>query len=161
MERVRAARRAIDESGTGVLLTARSEGFIVGRPDLGETIRRLTAYAEAGADCLYRAGHPEPADIAAVVRAVAPKPVNVLVGSDFTTVARARRAGVRRISVGGALARAAWGGFLQAAREIASEGTFTGLAKAAPWDEVERLIRAGLPQCDNVATLHTLIDPPR
>src|SRR6185295_18703210 len=100
-------------SGTGVVLTARSEGFIAGRPDLAETIRRLTAYADAGADCLFAPGLRRLDDIDAVVRAVAPKPVNVLVGGDFTTVAELTQAGVRRISVGGALARAAWGGFLQ------------------------------------------------
>jgi 2-methylisocitrate lyase-like PEP mutase family enzyme len=136
VERIRAARRAIDQSGSGVLLTGRSEGFIVGRPDLAETIRRLTAYAEAGADCLYAPGIRTRAEIAAVVGAVAPKPVNVLVGSDFTTVAELAEAGVRRISVGGALARAAWGGFLQAAKEIAELGTFGGLAGAVPFSEI-------------------------
>jgi methylisocitrate lyase len=136
VERVRAARRAIDESRAGVLLTGRSEGFIVGRPDLAETIRRLTAYAEAGAECLYAPGIRAPADIAAVVRAVAPGPVNVLVGSSFTTVAELAAAGVRRISVGGALARAAWGGFLRAAREIAGQGTFHQLTEAVPFDEI-------------------------
>jgi methylisocitrate lyase len=132
VERIRAARRAIDESGTGVLLTARSEGFIVGRPDLAETLRRLRAYAEAGADCLYAPGIRARADIAAVVKAVAPRPVNVLVGSDFATVAELADLGVRRISVGGALARAAWSGFLEAAKEIAERGTFTGLVHAVP-----------------------------
>jgi methylisocitrate lyase len=136
VERIRAARRAIDDSGTGILLTGRSEGFIVGRPDLAETLRRLTAYAEAGADCLYAPGVRARADIAAVVKAVAPKPVNVLVGSDFATVAELAGLGVRRISVGGALARAAWTGFLQAAKEIAEKGTFTGLARAVPFAEV-------------------------
>jgi methylisocitrate lyase len=136
LDRVRAARQAIDESGTGVVLTARSEGFIAGRPDLRETIRRLTAFAEAGADCLYAPGLRAMADIVAVVRAVAPKPVNVLVGSDFTTVAELAQAGVRRISVGGALARAAWGGFFGAAREIADRGTFTHLAHATPFAEI-------------------------
>jgi 2-methylisocitrate lyase-like PEP mutase family enzyme len=136
VERVRAARQAIDRSGSGVLLTGRSEGFIVGRPDLAETIRRLTAYAEAGADCLYAPGIRSRAEIASVVGAVAPKPVNVLVGSDFTTVAELAEAGVRRISVGGALARAAWGGFLQAAKEIAAEGRFTGLAGAVSFAEI-------------------------
>src|SRR6266702_1152071 len=87
VERIKAARRAIDDSGTGVLLTARTEGFIVGRPDLDETLRRLNAYAEAGADCLYAPGIRARADIVAVVKEVAPKPVNVLVGSDFATVA--------------------------------------------------------------------------
>ncbi len=136
VERVRAARRAIDDSGTGVLLTGRSEGFIVGRPDLAETLRRLTAFAEAGADCLYAPGIRSKADIEAVVKAVAPKPVNVLVGSDFATVAMLAELGVRRISVGGALARAAWAGFLQAAREIAEQGTFTHLARAIPYAEI-------------------------
>jgi 2-methylisocitrate lyase-like PEP mutase family enzyme len=136
VERIRAARQAIDDSGTGVLLTARSEGFIVGRPDLAETIRRLVAYAEAGADCLYAPGLRAIADIRAVVEAVAPKPVNVLVGSDFTTVAELAEVGVRRISVGGALARAAWTSFLQSAKEIAERGTFTGLARAVPFAEI-------------------------
>lgn len=136
VERMLATRRAIDDSRTGIVLTGRSEGFIVGRPDLAETIRRLTAYAAAGADCLYAPGIRSTADITAVVRAVAPKPVNVLVGSDFTTVAELAELGVRRISVGGALARAAWSGFLAAAREIARDGTFTGLARAVPFDEL-------------------------
>jgi 2-methylisocitrate lyase-like PEP mutase family enzyme len=136
IERVRAARKAIDDSGTGVLLTGRSEGFIVGRPDLAETIRRLSAYADAGAECLYAPGIRSKAEIAAVVGAVAPKPVNVLVGSDFTTVAELAQAGVRRISVGGALARAAWTGFLEAAREIAGQGTFSSLARAVPFAEI-------------------------
>jgi 2-methylisocitrate lyase-like PEP mutase family enzyme len=141
VDRIRAARRAIDESGTGILLTARSEGFIVGRPDLAETIRRLAAFAEAGADCLYAPGIRSIADITAVVKAVAPKPVNVLVGSDFTNVAQMANAGVRRISVGGALARAAWTGFLNAAREIAEQGTFANLGRAVPFAEVNGLFR--------------------
>ncbi len=124
VERMRAARTAIDESGTGVLLTGRSEGFICGRPDLHETIRRLVAYAEAGADCLYAPGLRARGDIEAVVRAVAPKPVNVLANGGFTTVAELAVAGVRRISVGGALARVALTAFMQAAEEIAREGTF-------------------------------------
>ena len=134
VDRVRAARQAIDESGTRVLLTGRSEGFIVGRPDLEETIRRLTAYAEAGAECLYAPGLRRAGDIAAVVQAVAPRPVNALVYGDFTTVAEMTQIGVRRISVGGALARAAWGGFFAAAREIAETGTFAALSRAAPSD---------------------------
>jgi len=141
VERVQAARRAIDESGTGVLLTGRSEGFIVGRPDLAETIRRLEAYADAGADCLYAPGIRDMRDIVAVVRAVSPKPVNVLVGSDFTTVAQLAEAGVRRISVGGALARAAWAGFLHAANEIATHGTFTSLGNAVPFNEINNRFR--------------------
>ncbi len=136
VERIQAARRAIDDSGTGIVLTGRSEGFIVGRPDLGETIRRLTAYAEAGADCLYAPGLRTKAEIVTVVQAVAPKPVNVLVGSDFATVAELAEAGVRRISVGGALARAAWTGFLQAAKEIAEQGTFRGLGQAVSFASI-------------------------
>ena len=145
VERIRAARRAIDDSGTGILLTGRSEGFIAGRPDLGETIRRLTAYAEAGAECLYAPGIRSSSDIGAVVRAVAPRPVNVLVGADFTTVAELAAAGVRRISTGGALARAAWTGFLEAAREIAGQGTFTSLARAVPSAEIEGAFAAMRP----------------
>jgi methylisocitrate lyase len=136
VERIQAARQAIDASGSGVLLTARSEGFIVGLPDLGETIRRLTAFADAGAECLYAPGLRAMSDIEAVVNAVAPKPVNVLVGSDFATVAELATAGVRRISVGGALARAAWAGFLAAAREIAEHGTFRSFTHAVPFAEI-------------------------
>jgi 2-methylisocitrate lyase-like PEP mutase family enzyme len=143
VERIRAARAAIDASGSKVLLTGRSEGFIVGRPDLAETIRRLTAYADAGAECLYAPGIRSREEIAAVVKAVAPKPVNVLVGSDFTTMTEVAALGVRRISVGGALARAAWGGFLSAAREIAERGTFTGLARATPFAEVDGFFKSG------------------
>jgi len=125
VERVRAAREAIDETGTGVLLTGRSEGFVAGRPDLEETIRRLQAYAEAGADCLYAPGISTAEQISAVVAAVAPKPVNLLANAPFVTVAEAAELGVRRISTGGTLARTAWAGFLAAAEEIATEGTFT------------------------------------
>jgi 2-methylisocitrate lyase-like PEP mutase family enzyme len=125
VERVEAAREAIDDSGTGVLLTARSEGFVVGRPDLDETIRRLQAYAEAGADCLYAPRISTIEQIAAVVEAVRPKPVNLLINAPFITAAQAAELGVRRISVGGTLARTAWGGFLEAAQEIADAGTFS------------------------------------
>jgi 2-methylisocitrate lyase-like PEP mutase family enzyme len=123
--RVRAARRAIDESGTGVVLTGRSEGFVCGRPDIDETIRRLRAYSEAGADCLYAPRIDKAEHIAATVAAVSPKPVNLLINAPFMTVAEAAALGVRRISVGGTLARAAWAGFLRAAREIADTGTFS------------------------------------
>jgi 2-methylisocitrate lyase-like PEP mutase family enzyme len=125
VERVRAARQAIDESGAGVVLTGRSEGFVVGRPDIDETIRRLRAYAEAGADCLYapRIGTVE--QVAAIIAAVSPKPVNLLINAPFMTVQQAASLGVRRISVGGTLARTAWGGFLEAANEIAGSGTFS------------------------------------
>ena len=125
VERLRAARQAIDESGTGVLLTGRSEGFVVGRPDLEETIRRLQAYADAGADCLYAPGIKTPEQVSAVVAAVAPRPVNLLAYAPFTTVAEAAALGIRRISVGGSLARTAWAGFLTAAEEIAAAGTFS------------------------------------
>jgi 2-methylisocitrate lyase-like PEP mutase family enzyme len=138
VERIRAARRAIDESGTGVVLTGRSEGFIAGRPNIHETIRRLQAYAEAGADCLYAPGLRARGDIAALVRAVAPKPVNVLVNGSFATVAGLALAGVRRISVGGALARVAFTAFLEAAEEIANEGTLTRLDGARSVDPLFR-----------------------
>jgi 2-methylisocitrate lyase-like PEP mutase family enzyme len=126
VERVRAARQAIDDSGTGIVLTGRSEGFVVGRPDIDETVRRLHAYAEAGADCLYAPRIATVEQISAIVAAVAPKPVNLLINAPFITVAEAAELGVRRISVGGTLARTAWAGFLQAAREIADAGTFSG-----------------------------------
>lgn len=141
VERIHAARLAIEETGYDVLLTARCEGFLVGRPDLPETIHRLTAYAEAGADCLYAPGLRELGDIEAVVKAVAPKSVNVLIGGDFTTAAQLADLGVRRISVGGALARAAWRGFLDAAREIAEQGTFTRLSQAIPHWEIDGRFR--------------------
>jgi methylisocitrate lyase len=125
VERVRAAREAIDSSGTRIVLTGRSEGFVVGRPDLDETLRRLRAYADAGADCLYAPRITTAQQVSAIVEAVAPKPVNLLINSPFITVAEATALGVRRISVGGTLARAAWGGFLAAAKEIKEAGTFT------------------------------------
>ena len=125
VERVAAARQAIDESGTGVLLTGRSEGFVVGRPDIDEAIRRLRAYSEAGADCLYAPRIDNAEQVAAIVSAVSPKPVNLLINAPFITVAEAAQLGVRRISVGGTLARTAWGGALQAVREIAESGTFS------------------------------------
>jgi 2-methylisocitrate lyase-like PEP mutase family enzyme len=125
VERIRAARRAIDESGTGVLLTGRSEGFVVGRPDLDETIRRLKGYAEAGADCLYAPRLTTREEVSAVVAAAAERAVNLLANGPFITVTEAADLGVRRISVGGTLARTAWRGFLEAAQEIADHGTFT------------------------------------
>ncbi len=138
--RVRAARRALDAAGSGIMLTGRSEGFIVGRPDMAETIRRLTAYAAAGAECLYAPGLRNAADMAAVVKAVAPHPVNILVSANYSTVAEVAALGARRISVGGALARAAWAGFLAAANEIATLGTFTALEGAAKSGEIEKLL---------------------
>jgi 2-methylisocitrate lyase-like PEP mutase family enzyme len=140
--RVRAARRAIDESGTGIVLTGRSEGFIAGRPDLSETIRRLQAYAEAGAECLFAPGVKNHSDIEAIVRSVAPRPVNVVASTDFATVSQLAELGVRRISVGGALARTAWTAFLGAAREIAEHGTFGALGRTTSGVEINRLFGA-------------------
>jgi 2-methylisocitrate lyase-like PEP mutase family enzyme len=129
VERIRAARQAIDESGTGIVLTGRSEGFVVGRPDIDETIRRLSAFAQAGADCLYAPRITTIEQVEAIVAAVSPKPVNLLINAPFMTVAQAAAVGVRRISVGGTLARTAWAGFLQAAREIADAGTFSAFER--------------------------------
>jgi len=130
--RLRAARRAIDQAGGDALLVGRAECYLVGRADLDETIARLKAYANAGADCLYAPGIRTREQIAAVVAAVAPKPVNLLVGSTSEwTMASIAALGVRRVSVGGALARAAWGGFMRAANLLAQEGRFDGFADAA------------------------------
>jgi len=141
VERIAAAREAV--AGTGTLLVARSEGFIVGRPDLDETIRRLAAHSEAGADCLYAPGIRTREQISAIVKAVAPKPVSVLVGGDHATVAELAALGVRRISVGGALARAAWSSFMAAASEIAHEGTFKRLGTAASFAVVNDIFKKG------------------
>jgi 2-methylisocitrate lyase-like PEP mutase family enzyme len=131
--RLRAARNAIDRSGGDVLLVGRAECFLVGRPDLDETLARLKAYAQAGADCLYAPGIRTREQIAAVVANVAPKPVNLLVGhSSELTVEQIAALGVRRISVGGALARSAWGGFMRSARLIAEQGRFDGFADPTP-----------------------------
>ena len=140
--RLRAARAAIDESGGATLLVGRAENFIVGRPDLDDAIARLRAYAEAGADCLYAPGIRTREQIAAVVAAVAPKPVNLLIGAaSELTLKDVEALGVRRISVGGALARAAWGGFLRAARTIAETGRFDGFADAASGNELNAFFR--------------------
>lgn len=136
VERIAATRQALDASAPDVMLVARTEGFIAGRPDIDETLRRLRAFSDAGADCLYAPGIRTREHIIAVVQAVAPKPVNVLVSAPFMTVPELAELGVRRISVGGALARAAWGGFLAAAREIAGEGTFETLGRAVPSTEM-------------------------
>jgi len=136
--RIRAARRAIDAAGGDTLLVGRAECFLVGGTDIGEVAARLKAYADAGADCLYAPGLHTREHIAAVVAAVAPKPVNVLVGSAAPwSVADLADMGVRRISVGGALARSAWGGFLRAARLIAEHGRFDGFANAAAGKELD------------------------
>ena len=131
--RLRAARRAIDAAGGDTLLVGRAECYLVGRPDLNETIARLQAYANAGADCLFAPGIADPEQIRAIVAALAPKPVNLVVGgASSLTVAQIAEMGVRRISVGGALARCAWGGFMQAAQTLAEQGSFSGLAAGAP-----------------------------
>jgi 2-methylisocitrate lyase-like PEP mutase family enzyme len=131
VERIRAARRAIDSAGGDVMLIGRAENFLVGRPDLGDTIARLVAYANAGADCLYAPGIDTREQVAAVVAAVSPKPVNLLVGSATDmTMKEIAALGIRRVSVGGALARSAWGGFIEAAQSLV-QGRFEGFANAA------------------------------
>jgi len=140
LARLRAAREAIDAAGGDTLLVGRAENWLHGRPDLADTIARLRAYAEAGADCLYAPGIKTREDIAAVVAAVAPKPVNLLVGATSElTLADIAELGVRRVSVGGALARSAWGGFMRAAQAIAQRGVFDGFAGAASGAELNAL----------------------
>jgi 2-methylisocitrate lyase-like PEP mutase family enzyme len=140
VERIRSARAAIDEAGGEALLVGRAENFFAGRPDLDETIRRLKAYSEAGADCLYAPGIKTREQIAAVVAAVAPKPVNLLIGfATDLTLRDIEALGVRRVSVGGALARSAWGGFMRAAQGIAREGRFDAFAEAASGAELNGL----------------------
>ena len=142
VERMRAARSAIDQEGGDTLLVGRAECFLVGRPDLDETIARLKAYAQAGADCLYAPGIRTRDHIAAVVAAVAPKPVNLLVGwASELTMKEIAALGVRRVSVGGALARSAWGGFMRAARSLAEQGTFDGFAGGPSGQELNSLFR--------------------
>ncbi|HEY0369240.1 MAG TPA: isocitrate lyase/phosphoenolpyruvate mutase family protein [Chthoniobacterales bacterium] len=139
-ERVRAAHEAIH--GSGAMLVARAECFLVGIEDIDEVIRRLTSYAEAGADCLYAPGISEREHIKVVVEAVAPKSVNLLIsGPGGLTMRDAAELGVRRVSVGGALARAAWGGFVRAAKTLAEEGTFEGFADAAPFADLNGFLR--------------------
>ena len=138
--RIKAARAAIDKSGADVLLTGRSEGFIRGRPDLDETIARLKAYAAAGADCLYAPGLSTREQISAVVTAVAPKPVNILIGTPLPlTVKDIEELGGRRISVGGAMARVYWGAVGRMAREIIDEGTFQGFGDGMPGADLNKL----------------------
>ena len=138
LDRVRAARQAIEQSGADVLLTARAECYLVGHPDaLRESVRRLQAYAEAGADVLFAPGPHDPMEIKALAEAVRPKPLNVLILRDSgLTVADIAALGVRRISVGGALALAAWTGFRRAAQVLRSEGTFAGLASLVPYADI-------------------------
>jgi 2-methylisocitrate lyase-like PEP mutase family enzyme len=134
--RIAAARRAIDETGVPVVLTARCEAWLVGQKDpLRTAIDRLTAYAEAGADCLFSPGVRKPDEIAAIVKAASPKPVNVLVSqpTPVLSVPRLAELGVRRVSVGSALARVAWGDFIEVAKSIQQTGSFDGLAGAVPF----------------------------
>lgn len=140
LERVKAARRAIDETGADVMLIARAECFLTGHADaLNEATRRLVAFAEAGADCLYAPGLKTKEEVSAVVKAVAPKPVNVLLSAPGgLTIAQVAELGVRRVSVGGGLARAAWGGFMRAAKAL-KEGDLSGFAQAAPHGELNAL----------------------
>ena len=138
VDRIRAARKAIDTDNSGVLLTGRCEAFLRGQKDIKLVIDRLTAYAEAGADCLYAPGIATPEEISAVVKAVHPKPVNLLVGAD-PSLKEAADLGVRRISVGGSLSRAAWGGFMRAAKEMAEHGTFTELGKGYSGGELNKM----------------------
>ena len=144
VERIKAARAAIDDSRIPVVLTARCEAWLVGQPDPARVaLERLVAFAEAGADCLYAPGVRAPDEIAAIVKAVSPKPVNVLVSkfnSDLT-VSRLADLGVRRISVGSALACVAWGAFMRAAGSIAETGSFEALAEAAPFNEINDLFQ--------------------
>jgi 2-methylisocitrate lyase-like PEP mutase family enzyme len=139
-ERIHAAREAIH--GSGAILVARAECFLVGVEDIDEVLRRLTSYAHAGADCLYAPGIHTREHVRAVVEAVAPKPVNHLISAPAgLTMADAAELGVRRVSVGGALARAAWGGFVRAAKTLAEHGTFEGFADAAPHGDLNQLFR--------------------
>jgi 2-methylisocitrate lyase-like PEP mutase family enzyme len=144
VDRIAAARRSIDASGIPVVLTGRCEAWLVGHADpLAAALERLPAYAAAGADCLYAPGVRDPEQISALVEAVAPKPLNVVIAapSPELTVARLADLGVRRISVGSALARVAWGAFARAAQEIASKGSFSALADAMPFAELDSVFR--------------------
>lgn len=138
VERIKAARAAINAVGADVLLTARAECFLVGHPDpLPESIRRLQAYSNAGANVLYAPGPTKREDIQAIVSAVAPKPVNVLLSSNTgLKVADLAEFGVRRVSTGSSLARAAWTGFIRAAKEIAEQGTTTAFDDITPYADL-------------------------
>jgi 2-methylisocitrate lyase-like PEP mutase family enzyme len=145
LERVKAARRAIDETGVPIVLTARCEAWLVGQANPFEVaIRRLTAFAGAGADCLFAPGVSDPQQISQIVKAVAPRPVNVLVSRPDPNMTQARLAdlGVRRISVGSSLARVAWGAFIRAARRIAETGTFDSFGEAASFAELNHVFKS-------------------
>src|SRR3954453_4225752 len=139
IERIKASRAAIDVDNSGALLVGRCEAFLWGQTDLTLVIDRLNAYAEAGADCLYAPGIKSKEHIAAVVKAVHPKPVSLLIGASGLSVAEAADLGVRRISVGGSLARVAWAGFMKASREMAEQGTFTELGSGFPGGELNKM----------------------
>jgi 2-methylisocitrate lyase-like PEP mutase family enzyme len=142
VDRIKAARGAIDASGIPVVLTGRCEAWLVGQPDpLRTAIDRLVAYAEAGADCLYAPGVSAPDEIAAIVKAVSPKPVNVLVArrKPILSVSQLADLGVRRISVGSALCVIAWGAFMRVARDIVESGSFEGFADAVQYGELNEL----------------------
>jgi 2-methylisocitrate lyase-like PEP mutase family enzyme len=141
VERIKAARKAIDADNSGVLLTARCEGYLVGLANLPLVLDRLQAYSEAGADCLYAPGIKTREDIIGVVRQANSKPVNLLIGASGLSLKQAEDLGVRRISVGGSLARAAWGGFMKAAEQMAGQGTFTELASGYPGGELNKMFR--------------------
>jgi 2-methylisocitrate lyase-like PEP mutase family enzyme len=146
IERIRAARAAIDASGSGVILTARCEAYLVRHPDAASLVPdRLAAYAGAGADCLYAPGLPDLETVSAIVRLVAPRPVNVLVSGPVPgfTVPRLTELGVRRVSIGGALARVAWGAVGRAVAELASQGTFGGFAQGMPFAELTKIFSQG------------------
>ena len=142
LARVKAARAAIDASGSGVVLTARAECFLVGVNDLPETIRRLTAYAQVGADCLYAPGLRSREDMRAVIQAVAPKPVNILNSASAFSVADLAALGTRRISIGGALARTAWAAAMTAAKDLAQQGSFGAFASGKVFMEIDGFFRA-------------------
>src|SRR4051794_14034409 len=139
IERIKAARAARDADKSGVLLVGRCEGFLVGQPGLSMVIDRLSAYADGGADCLYAPGIKTKEQISAFVKPVHPKPGNLLIGAPGLSVADAAELGVRRISVGGSLARAAWGGLMRASREIAEKGTFTELGSGYSGGELNKM----------------------
>lgn len=142
VERMRAARKAIDKAGADTMLVGRAECFLVGQPDIDHAIARLRAYANAGADCLYAPGISSVEHISAVVAAIHPKPVNLLIGFNADlTLAQIAELGVRRVSVGGALARAAWGGFMRAANLILEQGRFDGFADAASGGTLNKIFR--------------------
>lgn len=141
-ERIKAARAAIDASGEDVMLIGRCEGFLLGETDINKVIDRLTAYSQAGADCLYPPGVKSKEHVAAVVKALAPKPVNILMGAPGMSVAELAALGVRRISVGGAMARMAWAAFLRASKDIIDNGSFAEFGNAISYAELNGMFAA-------------------